>query len=240
MGCPAGPPGYPVFRSTRYNDTVDPRGKESRTEGVQLTMLTAAKRISMRILIAGAAVPVLAACTSAVVVESEFPTPLVEPSPLSMGLYFEDELRNFIHAEALPRRSTWTIDLGDANVAMLGPLYGTMFSSTREFETLPPPPAQASIVDGVLASTLEEFQFDVPQSSRDEFVEVWLQYRLTLLDGNDVVIEWFVPGYGKAEIDGNREEAVHRASIVAMREAGARISTQFMQQPAVQTWLRGR
>ncbi len=123
---------------------------------------------------------------------------------------------------------------------MLGPLYGTMFSATRQFDMLPPPPADAAAVDAVLASTMEEFQFDVPQSSRDEFVEVWLQYRLTLLDGDDVVIEWFVPGYGKAEIDGNREEAVHRASIVAMREAGARISTEFMQQPAVQTWLQGR
>jgi hypothetical protein len=181
---------------------------------------------------------ITAGCTSAVVVESDFPTPLVETIPVAVGLYYEPELRDFIHAEALPRSSTWTIDLGDANVAMLDPLYATMFASTREIQGMPPSQAETAGVDAVLTSGLEAFQFDVPRTTRDEFVEVWLQYRLQLLepDGN-VVIEWEVPGYGKAEIDGSREDAVHRASIVAMREAGARISTQFLQQPAVSDWL---
>ena len=113
-----------------------------------------------------------------------------------------------------------------------------MFAATREVQDLPPSTTITPGVDAVLSSGLEAFQFDVPTTTRDEFVEVWLQYRLKLLrpDGN-VVVEWQVPGYGKAEIDGNREDAVHRASIVAMREAGARISTQFIQQPAVSDWL---
>ena len=76
----------------------------------------------------------LAGCASAVVVESDFPTPLVETLPLAVGLYYEPELKDFIHAEALPRSSTWTIDLGDANVAMLQPVYDAMFASTREIE----------------------------------------------------------------------------------------------------------
>jgi hypothetical protein len=205
-------------------------------------MLKAAKPASMGIARVGVAALTLAlaSCTSAVVVESEFPVPLVEPTPLSVGLFYDEDLRNFIHAEALPRSSTWTIDLGDANLAMLEPLFGTMFSSTRPLSRLPPSADEAGSVDAVLASTLAEFQFDVPRTNRDEFVEVWLEYRLTLLDGDSLVIEWFVPGYGKAEIIGTREEAVHRASIVAMREAGAKISTEFMQLPEVQTWLQGR
>jgi len=195
------------------------------------------KRISLRIAGVGAVALGLASCTSAVVIESDFPTPLVEPLPLAVGLFYEPRLRNFIHAEALPRSSTWTIDLGDANLAMLDPLYRTMFTTTQELSDLPPSPAEAASVDAVLSSTLEQFQFDVPRSSRDEFVEVWLQYRLQLLDDGDLVVEWLVPGYGKAEIDGDREDAVHRAAIVAMREAGALISTQFSQQPDVRSWL---
>jgi hypothetical protein len=180
----------------------------------------------------------LAGCASAVVVESDFPTPLIDELPVTIGLFYEQELRDFIHAEALPRSSTWTIDLGDANLAMLHPLYESMFHATRELENLPPTAAEAAAVDGVLSSTLERFEFDVPASSRDEFVEVWLQYRLQLLDPNgDIVIDWPVSGYGKSEIDGNREAAVHRAAIVAMREAGARISTQFTQQPQIRDWL---
>jgi hypothetical protein len=193
---------------------------------------------SLRIFGAGITALALGGCTSAVVVGSDFPTPLIDSLPLSVGLFYEPELRDFIHAEALPRSSTWTIDLGDANLAMLNPLYGSMFASTRELENFPPSPSEAAAVDAVLSSTLDRFEFDVPASSRDEFVEVWLQYRLQLLDPDgDVVIDWPVAGYGKSEIDGNREDAVRRAAIVAMREAGARISTEFTRQPQVRDWL---
>ena len=183
----------------------------------------------------------LAGCTSSVVVETNFPTPLVETLPVNMGLIFDEELRDFIHAEAIPQQSTWTIDLGDANLALLEPLFDTMFQSTREVSAVPLPPAESAGVDGVLRSTLERFEFDVPYGERDQFVEVWMQYRLFLYEPDgEVVAEWPVTGYGKAELDGKREEAVQRAAIVAMREAGATISTQFAQQPQVAYWLEER
>ena len=197
-------------------------------------MLAVAKRDSLRVVACAAQALILAGCASAVVVESEFPTPLVETLPLDVGLFYEPELKDFIHAEALPRSSTWTIDLGDANMAMLEPLYTAMFESTREVEALPPTPAEAASMDAFLSSTLNRFEFDVPRASRDQFVEVWLEYRLELRDPTgQVLIDWPVAGYGKAEIDGSRESAVQRAAIVAMREAGARISTEFPAQPAV-------
>lgn len=200
--------------------------------------MTAAKRSSLRIVGACVAALTLGGCASAVVIESEFPTPLIDTLPLAVGVFYEPELRDFIHAEALPRSATWTIDLGDANIAMLRPIYGTMFASTREIENLPPTASEAASVDAVLSSTLERFEFDVPRATRDEFVEVWLQYRLQLLDpGGILLIDWPVAGYGKAEIDGSEEAAVKRAAIIAMREAGARISTQFTMQQAVRDWL---
>jgi hypothetical protein len=203
-------------------------------------VLAAAKRSSFQHLVAGAPVLALTACASAVVIESDFPTPLVETLPLAVGLFYEPELRDFIHAEALPRSSTWTIDLGDANLAMLGPLYEKMFATTLELVN-PNSTAETAGVDAVLSSSLNRFEFDVPRASRDEFVEVWLQYRLLLLDPSGAtLIDWLVPGYGKAEIDGSREAAVHRAAIVAMREAGAKISTEFLAQPAVQDWLEAK
>lgn len=201
-------------------------------------MSIAAKWTSLRICGAGVAALVVCGCTSSVVIETEFPAPVVDPLPVTIGLFYEPKLRDFIHAEALPRSSTWTIDLGDANLAMLEPVYGSMFADTREIEALPPTPAEAAAVDGVLTSTLDRFEFDVPRATRDEFVEVWLQYRLQLLDTDGTLVaDWPVTGYGKAEIDRNREEAVHRAAIVAMREAGAKISTKFAEQQPVKDWL---
>jgi len=183
----------------------------------------------------------LAACSTSVVVDAQFPVPLVEPLPVTVGLVFDEELRDFIHAESLPQQSTWTIDLGDANVAMLEPLLTTMFARTRDLERMPADASEASGLDGVLRSTLERFEFDVPVGQRDEFVEVWMQYRLFLYEPDgEIVVEWPVTGYGKAELERNREEAVRRAAIVAMREAGAAISTQFAQQPQVSYWLEER
>jgi len=81
----------------------------------------------------------------------------------------------------------------------------------------------------------------VPIGQRDEFVEVWMQYKLTLYrqDGQ-MVIDWPVSGYGKYELSGNRTDAVHRAAIVAMREVGAAISTKFAEQPEIGYWLEER
>jgi|GEM_PF-924747 hypothetical protein len=178
-------------------------------------------------------------CVSSVVVDSDFPTPLVQPLPVRMGLIFDEDLTNYIHVEDLPQQSAWTIDLGDANIAMLSPLFDAMFVETERVDSVPI--TGAAGVDGVLQPRLEKFEFDVPIGERDQFVEVWMQYQLTLYEPDgSVVVEWPVSGYGKAELTRRREDSVRRAAIVAMREVGATISTRFAEQPDVSYWLQER
>jgi hypothetical protein len=179
---------------------------------------------------------VLSSCSSQVIVESRFPTPLVEPLPVRMGIVLDKELYDYIYTEDVPDQSVWTIALGDANVAMLEPLFKKMFRETRKVDGVPVA-ADASL-DGVLRPRLDKFEFDVPVGQRDKFVEVWMQYVLTLYEpGGDTVVEWPVSGYGKYELGKKREEAVQKAAIVAMREVGATISTKFADQPQVSEWL---
>src|ERR1044071_8029570 len=71
------------------------------------------------------------------IVESSFPTPLTEPLAVSMGIIIPDELYNFIYTEDIPDQSLWTIALGDANVAMLRPLFKQMFRDTRSVDAVP-------------------------------------------------------------------------------------------------------
>jgi hypothetical protein len=180
----------------------------------------------------------LAGCSSSVFVESNFPKPLIEPLPVRMGIILGEELYNFVYVEDIPDQSTWTITLGDANVAMLEPLFETMFAETRPVTDMP---VVGTDLDGVLRPILEKFEFDVPIGERDEFVEVWMQYKLTLYEPDgELVAEWPVSGYGKSELERNREDAVQRAAIVAMREVGATISTKFAVQPQVSYWLGER
>jgi len=191
-------------------------------------------------LLAVVAVACLAGCGgSQVIVESTFPKPLVEPLPVSMGVIIPDELYNFIYTEDIPDQSLWTIALGDANVAMLAPLFEGMFEQTRDIDSLALA-ANDSTLDGVIEPKLEKFEFDVPQGERDKFVEVWLQYAITVYDPSGAtIIEWPVSGYGKSELARDAEDAVQRAAVVAMREAGATIATKFSEQPQIKVWLGG-
>ncbi len=184
-----------------------------------------------------AATALLGGCSTQVIVEAKFPTPLVEPLPVSIGILIPEELYNYIYTEDVPEQSLWTIALGDANVAMLQPLFKRMFRDTRSVDAVPPGGAPAGL-DGVLKPTIAKFEFDVPVGQRDKFVEVWIQYQLSLYDADGrSVIDWAVSGYGKSELMRNRQDAVQKAAIVAMREAGATISTKFADQPQVKTWL---
>lgn len=191
-------------------------------------------------LLAVATAAFLAGCGgSEVIVESNFPRPLVEPLPVSMGVVIPDELYNFIYTEDIPDQSLWTIALGDANVAMLGPLFEGMFQQTKDIDSLALAAGDGTL-DGVIEPKLEKFEFDVPQGERDEFVEVWLQYQITVYEPDGAtVIEWPVSGYGKSELLRDAEDAVQRAAVVAMREAGATIATKFSEQPQIKEWLGG-
>lgn len=185
--------------------------------------------------LAAAAGLLLAGCSSSVIVESSFPSPLVEALPIRMGVIYDEELYNYIYTEEIPDQSVWTIALGDANVAMLEPLFSKMFAETRKVNAVP---VADSGLDGVLHPTLAKFEFDVPAGERDKFVEVWMQYQISLYEPNgEKVVDWQVSGYGKSELTRSREDAVQRAAIVAMREVGATISTKFAQQPQVSYWL---
>ena len=189
--------------------------------------------------VAGASV-LLVACSASVWVEADFPQPLVEPLPVRMGLILDDEFLDYVHYEEIPQQATYTIQIGEANELMMDALFQSMFAAIEEVDDLPLAQADSYRIDGVLRPELERFEFDVPLGQQDEFVEVWMQYlvRLYETDGQ-LVTEWPVSGYGKAEL-GNREDSLNRATVVAMREVGAVISTKFSEQPDVQYWLQER
>lgn len=202
----------------------------------------AGRPVNRKLLCAAAAGLCAAGCASSVTVDTDFPVPLVEPLPVRVGLVLDDELQQFEHFEEIPRQAKWTIHLGGANIAMLRPLFNTMFRETREVSESGF--AQAlSELDGIIRPTLQAFEFEVPTAGnrRDQFVEVWMQYNLELYDpSGELVIDWPVSGYGKAALSRNRERSLNRAAMVAMRDVGAAISTRFAQQPQVSYWLEER
>ena len=185
-------------------------------------------------------VSILSGCSTSIWVEADFPQPLVEQLPVSMGLILDDDLLDYVHYEELPRQAAYTIQIGEANELMLVQLFESMFTDLTEFNEFPVIQSDSVEIDGVLWPELERFEFDVPIGQRDQFVEVWIQYLVKLYETDgQLVTEWPVSGYGKAEMI-DREVALNRAIVVAMREVGATISTKFTDQPELQDWLQER
>jgi hypothetical protein len=189
----------------------------------------------------GLLLALLAGCASQVEVDADFPTPLIEPLPVSVGVLMDEALTGYEHFEEIPDQITWTIRLGSANKLMLEQLLASMFAATAPVTALPTPETQSPF-DGVIKPELEKFEFEVPVRGRDNFAEVWMQYRLKLYEPDgDLIADWPVSGYGKSEImRSKREDSLNQAAIVAMREAGAAIVTQFPAQPQVEYWLQER
>lgn len=177
-------------------------------------------------------------CSTSIWVEANFPHPLVDQLPVRMGLILDDDLLDYVHYEELPRQAAYTIQIGEANELMLVQLFESMFTEIEEYSEFPLIQPDSVKIDGVLWPELERFEFDVPLGKRDEFVEVWIQYLVKIYETDgQLVTEWPVSGYGKAEMI-DRDEALNRAIVVAMREVGATISTKFSDQPELQDWLQ--
>ena len=182
----------------------------------------------------------LGSCASSVDIETDFPLPLIEPLPVRVGIIYDELFVRYEYFEEIPRQATWTIFLGDANQDLLDGLAQSMFLEAYPVESFPLTSTDFLRLDGVLQPELEKFEFDVPVGGNDEFVEVWMQYRLKLFDTDgDLVTDWPVSGYGKAEL-GNKEVALNRATVVAMREVGAAVSTRFGELPQVEYWIQER
>ena len=98
-------------------------------------------------------------------------------------------------------------------------------------------------VDGIIAPSIDEVQFAIPDQTGGDFYEVWISYKLTLFDGGgNNVAELPLIGYGKANERnfgqlGQQTPALHEATTWALRDAAAELSFRFREKAEVQDWL---
>ena len=196
---------------------------------------------------------------ASVLVDIRVPRPLVAPLNAHVGVYFEPALTNYVHRESVDGKE-FIIDIGASQAPVFAQVFDAMFqrvvpmrpealgaagdgageaapptegAQTQETATLMPflPTDQdAGEVVGVLAPTIEEVQFATPKQTRSEFFEVWIRYRMRLLDADGSVRrEWPLIGYGKASErnHANQTESLNAAAIWALRDAAAVLAFEF-------------
>jgi hypothetical protein len=159
--------------------------------------------------------------------DPDIPAPLVAQLPISVAARYPAAFDNFIHEEKIIGKEKWTIDLGRANRLLFTQLFGSMFAEFVEIDENAD--AESLAIDALIEPSIDAFEFSVPsQSQTDEFA-VWIRYRIKIFDSEGVqVANWPIAAYGKSPTStfgGN--EALRRATILAMRDAAALIVLQM-------------
>ena len=179
------------------------------------------------------------ACSTHVVVQGSVPTPLVAKIPARVGIYYSDEFRNFVHQEKIDQEGSFQVDFGDQNLSFFQNLMDALFSPAIALDKLPAEGEPLENLDGLLVPEITRFGFLTPDISGLGFYSVSIHYRLTLYDRqNHKVTDWTVVGYGKSESSAfGSNKALSDATMLAIRDGGARIAIEMAEQPAVRKWL---
>ena len=185
----------------------------------------------------------LSACsTKEVIVTGNFPQPLIEPLPLTIGIWYEPEFANHEFFDEAKGRadSTWVVKTGEAQVEMWTQLFQTMFTTVRPLDARPAPQQMNPAVDAVLIPRVDELQYAIPAHTNIKVYEIWMRYAFELVTtGGEPIAEWTMTAYGKTPTAflQSDEEAVRLAGVVALRDAGAHFITSFQKVPEVAQWL---
>ena len=181
---------------------------------------------------------ILAACEQSMSlrVDSEIPTPVIARMPVTMGVLYQDELRNYVYEENSDERPNWKIDSGSSHIALFEQILGSMFEQTKEVAGTD----SDATVDAVLVPGVAEMQFALPAETKSDFYEAWIKYDVELYnrDGSPIA-NWSVTGYGKSstEFMKSRDKGLNAAVNQALRDAGARFALGFSRVEEVGAWL---
>lgn len=207
-------------------------------------MTTARCRHPAPLLAALALLVLLAGCGPAhVVVQGNFPPPLIEPLPLTIGVWYSDAFsKHEFFDEAKSRtQSSWIVSTGVAQVQMWDTVLGGMFTSVVHLQAQPVPGQPIPGVDAVLIPHIEELQYAIPTQTQVKVYEIWMRYRFELLSASgSPIADWAMTSYGKTPTAflQSDQEAVNLAAVMALRDAGANFATHFTRLPAIQAWLQ--
>jgi hypothetical protein len=179
-----------------------------------------------------------------VVVEGNFPQPLMEPIPIKLGVWYPEEFANheFFDEAKSRSESDWIVNTGAAQVQMWDTLLAGMFYEMVHMKGKPAPNQMNEVVNAVLIPHVEELQYAIPTHTNVKVYEIWMRYRFELVtvDGKTIA-EWTMPAYGKTPTAFLRsdEAAVNLAAVMALRDAGANFAVTFERVPEVAAWMSG-
>ena len=182
---------------------------------------------------------ILTGCTHTIFIDTDFPKPLIEKLPHTVGVYYAPEFSDYQYKEESKDRTKWVIDSGPAQESLFNTMMTGMFNNVVEVKSLPPWDQQPK-ADIILAPTVEEFQYTLPRETKIKVYEIWVKYNVQVYtpDGS-LLADWILTSYGKTPTGFMQSDdgALIQAIIVALRDAGANLALNFAKVPEIRAWL---
>jgi hypothetical protein len=200
------------------------------------------RRSAKAVMLAGLLLLLGACGVNSLVVEGNYPTPAVRKIPLTLGLYFDEDLRNFLYIEYTETgQEEYRVASGQTHVQLFGSLLPAMFERVVVLDSMDE--ASDAGVDAVFAPSIEEFQLALPQKTRLDAYEVWVKYNMRLLGPDGAYIaDWVLTSYGKTPTENllSTEGGINDATVSALRDLASNFTLSFSAVPEVRDWLASK
>ena len=195
-----------------------------------------ARMLKAGLMIMAAAGLVGCATSASVTVQQNFPTVVSKPRDIRAVIVMDHQFRNY---QALPLKNI-DISFGSAQVDLWTKAFDGLFNQVQVVTTKDEASPGADLI---ITPSVQEVQLSTPNQSYLNVYEVWIKYSLDIETADGVPIDrWFMPAYGKTpdSVLLSRSRAIEGATVVALRDAGAKLLLDFYRIPAIHVWMEQR
>src|SRR5690606_20660006 len=168
------------------------------------------------------------------------PTPRVDRLPLTIGVYYDDNLKNFSFTEMNEAndKEQYIVRSGASQIRLFDQLLQGIFANVVEIKSLDNVEQDYPNVDAVFVPLVEEFQLGLPQKTHLNAYEVWIKYNMRLSELNGAQIaDWVMTAYGKSPSDNSTADGITNATNLALRDLAASFALGAQSIPEIRDWL---
>jgi hypothetical protein len=172
--------------------------------------------------------------------QPNIPAPLVTRIPVVVGLYISPEFRDRVYQEKRDG-ADYAISIGKAQSEGFARLMGAMFDRVVPVDATDAGSRTDPQIRAVIEPVLEDFAFVTPVDSGSDVYAVSLRYRVNGYRPDGQPIDsWTFTGYGSARNQSmlaGGSDTLKQAVQLAMRDAAAKLATEFREQAVVRGLL---
>ena len=189
--------------------------------------------IKMALLLIAAILVTACSGSAQVKIVQQFPTVVSEPRDIKAAIVFDQTFSAYV---ARPAEDI-SIDIGTAQVELLSNAFRGLF---QQVQTVTSRDQLSPDTELVVIPSVLQVQLSTPSDFYLNVYEVWIKYNLDIESvQGDPIDSWFMPAYGKSPSSmlASKSDGIEQATIIAIRDAGAKLQLDFFRIPSVYGWL---